>query len=63
MEQLQIKMHGQIEITGKKCHNFLLTTLFCMNKTFPWSLYGRKLYNKSELIKVKNSILEAKIIY
>jgi hypothetical protein len=43
MGQLVIKIQGQFEISRKKCHNFLLTTPFCMNESFPC----RKLHKKS----------------
>jgi hypothetical protein len=32
-------MEGQFEIFKEKCHNFLLTTLFCMNESFPCNLW------------------------
>jgi hypothetical protein len=56
MEQLLIKMEGQLRFLKKKCHNFWLTTLIGMNerlKAFLVAYDFRELLKKSELKIVK----------
>jgi hypothetical protein len=48
MGQFLIKMEGQLRFPEKKCHNFWLTTPFCMNESFPC----RELHKNSKL-KIK----------
>jgi hypothetical protein len=33
-----LKCRGNLRYLEKKCHNFLLTNLFCVNESFPSSL-------------------------
>jgi hypothetical protein len=34
----KLKCRGILRFLEKKCHNFLLTTSFCVNESFPCSL-------------------------
>jgi hypothetical protein len=52
MGQFQIRMEGQLRFLEKKCHNFWLTTLFCMNESFVTYDF-RELLKKSELKIIK----------
>jgi hypothetical protein len=47
MGQLLIKIQGQFEISRKKCHNFLLTTPFCINDNFLVAYDVKELHKKS----------------
>ena len=45
----QIKWKGNLRFLEKKCHNFRLTTPFCMNENFFVIYDFRKLHKKLEL--------------
>jgi hypothetical protein len=43
----KLKHIGRLSFLEKKCHNFLLTTLFYMNESFPYSLRFQRATQKS----------------
>jgi hypothetical protein len=44
---------GSLRFQEKKCHNFLLTTSFCVNERILVAYDGRELYRKSKVKKIK----------
>jgi hypothetical protein len=59
-QTFELKHMDKLSFLEKKCHNFLLRTLFCMNKSIPYSLWFIWSYSKIiELKIVKMSIYKA----
>jgi hypothetical protein len=57
MGQLLIKMEGQLRFLEKKCYNFWLTILFCMNESFLVAYDFRELHKKSKLKILKHGYI------